>query len=218
MYIGTTIHENIAAYYRLRHDIPVLEQVWTNTESIAQVQRDLKSEGLTTVRIPTEFANGKPDILEYAPTIHPGLPVFGYEIKPLGKDGLGWMQAVREWDWYSEGLIRAGVPVQPGPITMYGTAPGPVQAPNGWAFFSSVAPGTITYKVLRAPLVAIKARDSAKNRKDSTQAPLQGLFDELLKSPSPVPSSDPKLLAFLSGMLLAQLLFSAGFAGALILL
>ena len=109
MYIGTTIHENIAAYYRLRHDIPVLEQVWTNTESIAQVQRDLKSEGLTTVRIPTEFANGKPDILEYAPTIHPGLPVFGYEIKPLGKDGLGWMQAVREWDWYSEGLIRAGV-------------------------------------------------------------------------------------------------------------
>ena len=66
--------------------------------------------------------------------------------------------------------------------------------------------------------MAIKARDSAKNRKDSTQAPLQGLFDELLKSPSPVPSSDPKLLAFLSGMLLAQLLFSAGFAGALILL
>lgn len=132
-YVGNTAHEAISANYELLHQG---EKVFTNSVPISTILTAYEAQGIDIDydRISEKELRDRPDITN-------GTLNHLFEIKPWTDAG----QASAKATYYNQIFLKAGVPMQLGPMNDIATK-GALEVPGGYIVFYSPMPGIILYK------------------------------------------------------------------------
>ncbi len=133
LYVGVEAHKAIAKHYEGMH---LGQEIYNNYTSVATILRTYEDMG-----IEVDYDNLSPKELRDKPDITNVSIHNLFEIKPWTSGP----QAAAEVTYYHQIFMKAGIPMQLGPISDAG-AKGALPVPGGYIVFYSPQPGVILYK------------------------------------------------------------------------